>query len=480
MKLGLRIEHGGATIADMELDQGDHVIGRAPECAVVLPDRAVSSRHALLRIGETSAELIDQESLNGMHLEGRKVAKIPIARDLTVEICGHLLHFHPKARSRRLLPALPALSLRLAVLSATAVLALGVLCAAWIPGNTALRENRLREGLQRGALLVRSLAEQNILPLRAKLLDQVRVTPVSAEEGVLQAYVTDPYGKILAPPKDLGKALDNPQALAKAAQSGVNLWTEPDGETWLTCPVRDGETLLGLAVLTYDPLRAVPGSGSAAGLALGLACAVLLWAVTGAAILRLTLGPARRLAEDMGVALKSGAGALAFRPPSREYAELKQAAERLLVLAAAAEPQKDAPAGHAPRQAVGPAPGDPPPPADVAATPGYPAAPAPSDSRPPVRRTAGEDGAWCLISLDDYRLVQWSPGFAGHLAVPDLAPPVHLLTALADPALLSAVAEAVDDPAPQAERPVQGQSLVAVKRPGTGPGVVRVEITETA
>jgi hypothetical protein len=486
MKLGLRIERDGKPIAVLELGPGEHAVGRAPDCAVVLPDRAVSSRHALLRVGEKSAELIDQESLNGIFLDGRKVGRLAIDREMTAEIGGYRLHFHPKAKARPA-PSLPALNLRPAVLLVLAVLALGTLAAVWIPGRAATDEARQREGLRRGALLVRFLAEQNVSALRAKHLDQVRVTPVSAEEGVLQAFVTDPYGKILAPPKDMGRGLDNPRALRAAKEPGVSLWTEPSGETILTCPIRDGETLLGLAYLAFDPDRAVPGPDPAAGLAVGLVCAALLWGLCGAVILRLTLRPARRLAEDMGVALKSGSGSLGFRPPCREYAELALAAERLLALIPAAGPAgPDLQAARAPQQQAQPAQPAQPPRPDAAGSGPPTAAGLPGAAMPDARPNepdgsdgTGGDAAWCLLSLDGYRLVDWSPAFAAHLAAPDLAPPVHLLTALADPALLSAVAEAVEDPDPKAARQVQGRSLAAVKRPGAAPGTVRVAITET-
>jgi len=477
MKLGLRIERDGKPVAALELGPGEHVVGRAPDCAVVLPDRAVSSRHALLRVGEKSAELIDQESLNGIFQDGRKVGRLAISREATADIGGYRLHFHPKAQAR-LTPPLPALNLRPAVLLILALMALGTLAAVWIPGRAASSEARQREGLRRGALLARFLAEQNVSPLRAKHLDQVRVTPVSSEEGVLQAYVTDPYGKILAPPKDMGRGLDNPRALRAAKEPGVSLWTEPSGETVLTCPIRDGETLLGLAYLSFDPDRAVSGLDPTAGLAMGLACAALLWAAAGALILRLTLRPARRLAEDMGVALKSGSGALTFRPPSPEYAELKQAAERLLVLVPAAQPEP-AQSPPPPGAAFARSPDQtPPPPSHGSRADGLcgesldaPAVPAPAQN-------GGE--VWCLLSLDGYRLVEWSPAFASHLAAPDMTPPVHLLTALADPALLSAVAEAVEDPDPTAARQVQNQPFTAVKRLGAAPGTVRVEITEAS
>ena len=476
MKLGLRIERNGESVADLELGPGDHAIGRAPDCDVVLPDRAVSSRHALLRVDEKSAELIDQESLNGIFLDGRKISRLAIAHDLTVDICGYHLRFHPKASSRRLLPALPTPGFRPGVLLATAVLALGVLAAAWIPGDTAAREARQREGLRRGVLLARFLAEQNILPLKAKLLEQVRVTPVSVEDGVRETFVADPYGKILAPPKDMGKALDNPRALRAAQEPGVSLWTEPGGETCLACPIRDGDNLLGVAFITYDPLLAVPASGPAAGLLLGLACAALLWIATATFILRSALRPVRLLAEDIGVALKSGSKALTFRPPSREYAELKQAAERLLILVPAAQPEPaTSPDTSGTAQDRG---GDqtPPPVVREQETDGQD-----GESRdiPPAPGPAADGGEdWCLLSLDGYRLVEWSPAFVSHLAAPDMTPPVHLLTALADPALLAALAEAVEDPDPKAARQVQNQPFAVVKRPGPAPGTGRVEISE--
>jgi len=486
MKVGIRIERDGATLAEMELGPGEHGIGRSAENAVVLPDRAVSSRHALLRVTEKSVELIDQESLNGVYVDGHKIGRAAVAGETSAEICGFRLRLRPIHDARRLRPSLPAMDLRLAVLSILAALALGTLAAAWLPGKTAADEARLREGLRRGALLARFLAEENLAPLREKRLDQVRVTPVSAEDGVREAYVADPYGKILAPPANLGQSLEDPRALGAAKEPGVNLWTDPSGETILICPIKDGETLLGLAYLVFDPERAVPEAGSASGLALGLGCATLLWASAAFLILRLTLRPARLLAEEMGVALKSGAASLTFKPPSKEYAEMVQAAERILMLVPATGPDQAKPAKPAqPAQPAQPGqqgqqgqPGR----QEVARSAG---ASAREDSRTgadvginvtPASAAKAGGQAWCLLSLDGYALVDWSPAFAAYMAAPDMASPVHLLTALSDPALLAAVAESVEDPDPAAARRAQNSALKAVKRPWADPGVIRVEI----
>lgn len=484
MKLGLTIERDGAVVATLELGQGEHGIGRTPDNAVILPDTAVSSRHAVLRVGEKSADLTDLESLNGIFLDGRKIGKIHIVRPVEVDICGYRLRLAPRSDRRFQLPSMPALDLRLTILAVTAVVALAGLLAVWLPGRQAMSEERLAEGLRRGALLVRFLAEQNVLPLRGKLLDQVRVTPVSAEDGVRRALVADPYGKILAPPKDLGKSLDSPEALRAAKEPGISLWTDASGETFVAAPIRDDAGVLGLALIAYDPARAVPPAGASSGLVLGLVCATLVWFVAALGLIRMTLGPIRRLAEDIGVALKTGAGGLTFVPPSGEYAELKRAAERLLVLVPAAEstdaalrsgrsgrpgPEQTSAADGAER--VAPSECPPAPPQDERTgepdMPGQPASPA---------AASGED--WCLLELESFQLTGWSPAFAAHLAVPDLAPPVHLLTALADPALLAAVAGAVDDPSPEAVRPVEGRPVQARKTPGPNPGTVRVRITE--
>ncbi len=484
MKLGLTIERDGAAVATLELGQGEHGIGRTPDNAVVLPDPAVSSRHAVLRVGEKSADLKDMESLNGIFLDGRKVGKITIVRPVEVDICGYRLRLTPRSDRRFQLPAMPALNLRLAILAATAVVALAGLLAVWLPGRQAISEERLAEGLRRGALLARFLAEQNVLPLRAKLLDHVRVTPVSAENGVRQALVADPYGKILAPPKDMGKSLDSPEALRAAKEPGISLWTSASGETFVAAPIRDDAGVLGVALISYDPARAVPPAGVSSGVVLGVVCAALVWVVVALGLIRMTLGPVRRLAEDIGVALKTGAGGLTFVPPSGEYAELKRAAERLLVLVPAAES-----ADAASRSGKSGRPGPQQTPAAVGAERAAPLECPPAGSRAertggielPVQAEApvaasGED--WCLLELESFQMTGWSPAFAAHLAVPDLAPPVHLLTALADPALLAAVAGAVDDPSPEAVRPVEGRQVQARKTPGSNPGTVRVLITE--
>jgi hypothetical protein len=314
------------------------------------------------------------------------------------------------------------------------------------------------------------------VPLGAKLLDQLRTASVAAEEGVRQAVVTDPYGKVLAPARDMGKILAEPQVGQALKEAGPSIWTGPEGDLLLACPIRDGHALLGLALVAYRPESALAPPDRAGGALVGLLAAALLWAAAAWFLLRLALGPVRTMAEDVGVALKSGNHELAFAPASREMADLKHAVERLLVLSPTGAAERDG-SPRAPAVPSGPA-------GTVESRPG-PASSAPADPASPTGASAageagsGTDGGiWCQLDLANYQLTGWSPAFAEHLRSREMVPPVHLLAAMADAAVLAAVAGAVDDPADDAWRPVENRSLTARKGPGSEPGTVRVRLTE--
>jgi hypothetical protein len=53
----------------MPLARGDHIIGRAGACDIVLPDKMVSRRHARLEVTDSSVILHDEGSMNGIYLE---------------------------------------------------------------------------------------------------------------------------------------------------------------------------------------------------------------------------------------------------------------------------------------------------------------------------------------------------------------------------------------------------------------------------
>ena len=57
---------------DFDLPEGEHVLGRAPECAVCIDDPAVSRSHALITVRGTGVTVEDLGSRNGVTVNGKK------------------------------------------------------------------------------------------------------------------------------------------------------------------------------------------------------------------------------------------------------------------------------------------------------------------------------------------------------------------------------------------------------------------------
>lgn len=55
------------------LSTGEFLIGRSPDCAVVLNDPLVSRHHAVLRVDESKLEIEDLNSRNGVEVNGRRI-----------------------------------------------------------------------------------------------------------------------------------------------------------------------------------------------------------------------------------------------------------------------------------------------------------------------------------------------------------------------------------------------------------------------
>jgi pSer/pThr/pTyr-binding forkhead associated (FHA) protein len=60
--------------AELSLGRGDHVIGRASECAVFIEDPLASRRHAVLTVGDERVTIRDLGSRNGVLVNGSDVA----------------------------------------------------------------------------------------------------------------------------------------------------------------------------------------------------------------------------------------------------------------------------------------------------------------------------------------------------------------------------------------------------------------------
>ncbi|MBI4803704.1 MAG: FHA domain-containing protein [Desulfovibrio sp.] len=450
----LTISKGPETVCSLDLGPGKHLVGRKEGCAVVLADPDVSSVHAQIEVGEREVVVKDMESLNGVFSRGNKIGKVSFSQDVDFEIAGYSFKGRFKAEKKRLgLPAVSKPSLTVLVSAMLLLATLCTLCVFWIAGASSVHNFTQRESLRRGTLLARSLAEQNVSPLRAKLADQVRVTPVSAEEGVRYAFVADQYGKVLAPAQAIGKVLSHSKIAEALREGHTTMYDSPEGDTILVSPIKDAEGVLGVAVLSYAPGTGLVGPSLVWSALLGIVAAVSL-ALAGAwIVLRAFFGQIRSLAEQIGLALKSGKHGLNLTDMDPGLADLGQAVERLLLLPRAqGEPERD----------------------HFAATTAPPPAPSAQDRNEPAPADAdleAQPGPCFLMDLADYRILAWNQAF-GPLAASGVKAPVHLLRGLNDPDHLTAVLGLLENPEDRGESPLAGTYSSVSKIPaGQGQAV---------
>ena len=84
----LAVEDGGETVL-LPLAADVVHIGRSPAADIVLDDASVSRRHALIaRRGERSV-ILDDRSLNGVHVNGKRVSESELSDGDTIAI-GHV------------------------------------------------------------------------------------------------------------------------------------------------------------------------------------------------------------------------------------------------------------------------------------------------------------------------------------------------------------------------------------------------------
>ncbi len=90
----LQIIDGPGLGQEFRLVVGDTIIGRLPECDVVLESRAVSRRHARIFYNEGQYYLEDLQSRNGTFLNGERVEQAQVLKDQDViDICEISLSF---------------------------------------------------------------------------------------------------------------------------------------------------------------------------------------------------------------------------------------------------------------------------------------------------------------------------------------------------------------------------------------------------
>jgi transcriptional regulator with GAF, ATPase, and Fis domain len=83
------------------LAPGESTIGRADDCEVHLEDELASRRHATIRRSESGFEIVDRESVNGLHVNGSRVASSPLVGGDVIRIGETLLRFFAEGTAPR-------------------------------------------------------------------------------------------------------------------------------------------------------------------------------------------------------------------------------------------------------------------------------------------------------------------------------------------------------------------------------------------
>ncbi|MCA9234385.1 MAG: SpoIIE family protein phosphatase [Planctomycetales bacterium] len=166
------------------------VIGRSPECDVVLDVAAVSRRHASIELGSGQTLLRDHGSRNGTYVNGQRVVEVAELRDGDqVLICDVLFEFRSLETAAKLGGASPTASSLLAPMAVTADEGEGSSIMATLDvgrgasstwQTSAKPETQLQAILEISHNLGKTLDEKEILP---KVLDSLFKIFVQADRG---------------------------------------------------------------------------------------------------------------------------------------------------------------------------------------------------------------------------------------------------------------------------------------------------------
>lgn len=92
----LYVLSGPDTGKSFEFEAGA-LVGRDPDCAVRLRDPSVSRKHARLEHGERGWSIVDTQSRNGVHVDGKRVATVELADGAEVTLGEVLVRFREHA-----------------------------------------------------------------------------------------------------------------------------------------------------------------------------------------------------------------------------------------------------------------------------------------------------------------------------------------------------------------------------------------------
>ena len=243
----------------IQLNEGVHVLGRSPECDIILANDNVSKKHASISVQGSLVVFEDLESTNGCFVNGTKIIKskihkgdrlnlhdtvIELIQDKTASIVpfqgsgelsstsdsslashvdeGHLIQpYDPPIEvlkkktnvyfERNVLPGIYKLTEVMDfqwVIGIFFVLIVVISTSlSTIPLIRILRSSIEEASLRNAKNIVGSLVNMNKEALSNKLFSAVDVDSTYKKEGVLEAFITDIRGEVVFPSHAVGRVL---------------------------------------------------------------------------------------------------------------------------------------------------------------------------------------------------------------------------------------------------------------------------------
>lgn len=341
----LQVYRDGQLEQERELLPGTYIIGRADSCDLVLLDKDVSRQHAKIEVTEKDFTIEDLGSTNGILFKGKRINRKKFSRSVTLNVGVYQLTCLPAGRENDTLASGPAEDLpagfsllagRWPRLILTAGISIMIL-AAFIGGRALLLRQQasfyLQQLEQEAKLVAECLVEMNRPYWDSGSAAGFRVTPFDQREGVVQVFIMDAQGKILAPLDKAYQSIDHPLFKQAIQQRKALLDEAGKGQRLLAFPARSGNKIIGLVAVVFNVDERQPGVANQ-GLWSGLVLLslLLLAGLLAVFMLRVVLAPWRALKDAGDRSLAEGAGSLAgFKQSYKELADMCILIERLLV-----------------------------------------------------------------------------------------------------------------------------------------------------
>jgi pSer/pThr/pTyr-binding forkhead associated (FHA) protein len=339
MNLYLQIFKHGEHKKSVRLPPGEYTLGRDSDSDIVLNDNSVSTAHAKLSVTARKVVVADAGSLNGIYFNNKKIKKKTFTKSYDLEIGPYILKGIIEKQDKQNKSAQASNANRIAShIKAILIFVIALMIGAaaiviYLPLNEQMLNFQIKEIEKRGILFGRYLSEVNRNLLEVGRTDNLLISPIDTEEGVIYARIVDSEGNIIAPADLTGQTLEwsgfeNAKRKDRSYAYKLNKY-----ERIIYFPIRRINRILGIAIIKINVKNAFIASEYrlTGDFQILLIFLLAVGAVCGHFIVKLFLKPLHELGEEISVAIKEGRSSVSFYSPYREITDLVAAFNRLLI-----------------------------------------------------------------------------------------------------------------------------------------------------